>query len=88
MRHFWYHQNAPFDAEPYGSPQKQHKVFNTLGGSLGGPAQIPRIYDGQNKTFFFADYEGTASRSRCWTSKRFFSALALSGRFTLGTMSL
>src|SRR5262249_54051857 len=55
---FEYHQNAALDAKTYGSPRKQAKVWNTFGGSLSGPVVIPNIYNGQNKTFFFADYEG------------------------------
>jgi hypothetical protein len=31
---------------------------NQFGGVVGGPVYIPRAYDGRNKTFFFADYEG------------------------------
>jgi outer membrane receptor protein involved in Fe transport len=31
---------------------------NQFGGVAGGPVYIPHIYDGRNKTFFFADYEG------------------------------
>ena len=37
----WYLQNAALDATTYGSPEKQHKVFNTFGGSLSGPIDIP-----------------------------------------------
>ena len=55
---FWYHQNAALDAKTYGSPQKQHKVFNTFGGSISGPVILPGQYDGHNRTFFFLDYEG------------------------------
>jgi hypothetical protein len=29
------------------------------GGNVGGPVFIPRVYDGRNKTFFFASYEYT-----------------------------
>ncbi len=54
----WYFQNAALDATTYGSPEKQHKVFNTFGGSLSGPIEIPHLYHGQNHTFFFVDYEG------------------------------
>ena len=32
--------------------------FNQFGFSIGGPIVIPKVYDGRNKTFFFADYEG------------------------------
>jgi Carboxypeptidase regulatory-like domain len=28
------------------------------GGSLGGPVRIPKMYNGTNRTFFFASYEG------------------------------
>jgi Carboxypeptidase regulatory-like domain/TonB dependent receptor len=55
---FEYFQNAALDATTYGASAKQAKVWNTFGGSLGGPVTIPRLYAGKNKTFFFADYEG------------------------------
>jgi hypothetical protein len=35
---------------------------NNFGGSLGGPIRIPRVYNGTNKTFFFAAYEGFMNR--------------------------
>ena len=31
---------------------------DTFGGSLGGPVDIPHLYHGNNKSFFFVDYEG------------------------------
>jgi hypothetical protein len=31
---------------------------NDFGGTLGGPIWIPKLYDGKNRTFFFASYEG------------------------------
>lgn len=39
--------------------------FNShqFGFAIGGPAYISGIYDGRNRTFFFADYQGTRSRS-------------------------
>ena len=55
---FEYFQNAVLDATTYGATEKQAKVWNTFGGSLGGPVTIPKLYAGKNKTFFFADYEG------------------------------
>src|SRR6202522_321419 len=51
-------QNDPLDADPYGFAGKAPKHFNTFGGSLGGPVTIPHFYNGRNKTFFSADYEG------------------------------
>jgi hypothetical protein len=44
--------NDYFDsAEP---PTRQ----NDFGGTLGGPARIPGLYNGKDKTFFFVSYEG------------------------------
>ncbi|MCU0246426.1 MAG: TonB-dependent receptor [Bryobacter sp.] len=31
--------------------------YNQFGGTLGGPVQIPKVYDGKNRTFFFFGYE-------------------------------
>lgn len=55
---FEYFQNAALDATTYGATEKQGKVWNTFGGSIGGPILLPKIYNGRNKTFFFLDYEG------------------------------
>jgi len=32
-------------------------IRNEFGGSVGGPIKIPKMYDGTNRTFFFAAYE-------------------------------
>jgi hypothetical protein len=32
-------------------------IRNEFGGSVGGPIWIPKLYDGRNRTFFFAAYE-------------------------------
>ncbi len=55
---FEYLQNQALDADPYGFVSKAPKKFNTFGFSLSGPIVIPHVYNGHNKTFFFADYEG------------------------------
>jgi Carboxypeptidase regulatory-like domain/TonB dependent receptor len=36
---------------------------NQFGYSLGGPVFIPKLYDGRNRTFFFANYEGQRTTS-------------------------
>jgi len=46
-----------FFANKYGFPLPSLKR-NQFGFSLGGPVYIPKLYNGRNKTFFFADYEG------------------------------
>jgi len=54
-----YFQDDVLDSTIYGFTSKAPKLFNTFGGSLGGPIIIPHLWDGRSrKTFFFADYEG------------------------------
>ncbi|MBV9083902.1 MAG: TonB-dependent receptor [Acidobacteriaceae bacterium] len=55
-------RNSIFDANGFfananGTPLSSFKR-NQFGFSLGGPVVIPKLYNGHNKTFFFADYEG------------------------------
>ena len=79
---FEYFQNDALDADPYGFAGKAPKHFNTFGGSLGGPVTIPHFYNGRNKTFFFADYEG--NRRSTATLQQFLvpSAADRSGNLT------
>jgi hypothetical protein len=35
-----------------------HFVRNEYGGSVGGPVYLPKVYNGKNRTFWFAAYEG------------------------------
>src|SRR5436190_4344427 len=55
---FEFHRNAALDARNFFAPASEPKpkyIRNQFGGSLGGPIR-------HNRTFFFADYEGTRSR--------------------------
>jgi hypothetical protein len=59
---FEYLRNSYFDANDWfndhlGQPISQLRQ-NDFGGTIGGPILIPRLYDGKDKTFFFASYEG------------------------------
>ncbi|MEZ5355978.1 MAG: carboxypeptidase regulatory-like domain-containing protein [Bryobacteraceae bacterium] len=42
---------------------KQVLRYNQFGGTIGGPVRIPKVYDGRNRTFFFAGYEQWRWRS-------------------------
>ena len=58
---FWYHQNRAFDATPFvraGEPEKPQKIGNDFGVTAGGPVKFPHLYNGRDRTFFFATYEG------------------------------
>lgn len=59
---FEYLQNSAFDAEVWNSGDKPHKAYNTFGGSLGGPLQVPKFSRGKAKTYFFADFEANRRR--------------------------
>jgi hypothetical protein len=59
---FDYLRNNFFDAndwfnDHYSDPQPALRQ-NDFGGTLGGPVLIPKLYNGKDRTFFFASYEG------------------------------
>ncbi len=58
---FEFFRNDKLDARNFFERATQPKVplrQNQFGFELGGPVYIPKLYDGRNKTFFMADYEG------------------------------
>jgi len=56
--------NSPLQAflnsQPGATPQPLNSPFkqNQFGFTLGGPVIVPKVYHGQNKTFWFFSYEG------------------------------
>ncbi|MGB7283698.1 MAG: TonB-dependent receptor [Candidatus Acidiferrum sp.] len=62
---FEFVRNAAFDAKNFFDhsstvdPRRLPPfVRNEFGATAGGPVVLPDIYDGRNKTFFFAEYQG------------------------------
>ena len=54
-----YFRNDYLDANTYFNKGKKSEYRrNVFGGTIGGPVRIPGVYDGRDKTFFFADYQG------------------------------
>ncbi|HWB95077.1 MAG TPA: TonB-dependent receptor [Bryobacteraceae bacterium] len=59
---YYYHQNNALNANSFtnnrrGLPRdlvRRHQY----GATFGGPVELPKLYHGQNKTFFFAAFEG------------------------------
>ena len=52
----------PWDANSFqnnaqGIPKVDH-FLDQYGGAVGGPIRFPKLYNGQNKSFFFVNYEG------------------------------
>ncbi|MEK7406113.1 MAG: TonB-dependent receptor [Acidobacteriota bacterium] len=56
-------------------------IRNEFGVSAGGPVRLPRIYDGRNRTFFFAAYEGYRNINPRTGSGRVFSEAMRNGDF-------
>lgn len=58
-----YVRNEVFDANSFFSNRTNTKKrpyrYNQFGLTLGGPIDIPRLYNGKDKSFFFLGYEGT-----------------------------
>lgn len=55
---FEFNRNDAFDASTHFQPTKPELRQNQFGFVLGGPVYLPKLYDGRNKTFFLANYEG------------------------------
>src|SRR5262249_15508427 len=55
-------RNYDFDARNFFSLIVPKLQRNQFGGSVGGPAVIPRVYKGRDRTFFFFSYEGLRQR--------------------------
>src|SRR5262249_26781142 len=50
-------RNDKLDARNFFSATKTKRRRNQFGGSAGGPLVLPHIYDGKNRTFWFASVE-------------------------------
>jgi len=59
---FEYFRNDKLDASSwfanYNGLQRPTLRQNDFGFTVGGPVTLPTVYDGRNRTFFFASYEG------------------------------
>src|SRR6202049_1669580 len=71
---FEFLRNNRLDARPYDfssstrsatnpSPASQPYRQNQYGFTLGGPIQIPKLYNGRNRLFFMSNFEGFRSRT-------------------------
>ncbi len=60
---FEFGRNDAFDASTHFQAVKPELRQNQFGFVLGGPVFIPKLYDGRDKTFFLANYEGARIRA-------------------------
>jgi hypothetical protein len=81
-----YIRNNDFDANDYFSKQFHQPIpgyhQNQFGGTIGGPVYISRLYNGRNRTFFFADYQGTRINEAAGTTSSIPTAAMQSSDFT------
>ena len=54
---FWYQRNPSLGARQFNSPLPPPFRRNEFGLTTGGPVWIPKLYNGKNRTFFFASFE-------------------------------
>jgi hypothetical protein len=66
---YWYHRNPALNANYWfnnrdlaadfvtGKAPQQRILLNQPGGKIGGPISIPGLFNGQDKAFFFVNYE-------------------------------
>jgi hypothetical protein len=59
---FEFLRNQDLDARGFFNTQKSVYKQNDFGVTAGGPLYLPKVYNGKNKTFFFASYEGFRNR--------------------------
>ena len=64
-------RNNDFDARPFGFtssvPVSAPFKWNQFGFTLGGPVRIPKLFNGKDKLFFMANYEGFRLRQQTQT---------------------
>jgi hypothetical protein len=53
----WFTRNPALTARTFYQPTASGMRRNEFGATVGGPLRIPKVYNGKNKTFFFASYE-------------------------------
>jgi hypothetical protein len=79
-------RNSDLDSNNYFSNQTGTPLPNfkrsQFGGSLGGPVDIPKLYKGKDKTFFFVDYEGLRQGSATTLQNTVPTAAQRSGDFS------
>jgi len=77
----WRHNDPWFNADPIGTTAKSDQHESFLGGYLGGPVRIPKLYNGKDRTFFFAAYEPMRMRSNLGFRAQLLTPNELAGQF-------
>jgi hypothetical protein len=88
---FEYLRNSDLDADGFNADKAGQPIAsfrrNQFGGSLGGPIRIPKLYNGQDRTFFFVSYDGLRDSSAGSFTGTMPTALERAGNFSQTTDS-
>src|SRR5450432_536781 len=83
---FDYLRNDALDARNYDfvntHPAKSPYRQNQYGYTLGGPIQIPKLFNGKNRLFFLSNYEGFKTRTSTVTQATVLTAAMRAGDFS------
>jgi hypothetical protein len=84
---FWaYLQNGAWNANSWSNNfqdiPRQSFHQDWYGGNVGGPVRIPGLYNGKNRTFFFASYERTSTSKNSTTTGQTITNAERTGDFT------
>ena len=79
---FWFDRNNDFDARSYFQQSIPALHQNQFGFVAGGPVIIPKLYNGKNKTFWIANYEGLRIRQGSVIQSIVPTSQQLAGQFT------
>src|SRR3954452_9577267 len=81
-----FHRNAAMNANNWFSNRAGRAIpdfkRNVFGGTVGGPVQLPKIYRGRDRTFFFFDYEGARQTSATTQNQSVPTLLEHAGDFS------
>ncbi len=76
----WQHYDPAFMARAHGSIDRPQDHRNYMNMSAGGPVVLPKIYNGRNRTFFYASYEPSRFVSSAWQEIRLPTSDELKGK--------
>jgi hypothetical protein len=75
-------RNEKLDSRNFFAAKRDLLKRNQFGVSAGGPLVLPKVYDGRNRTFWFANYEGTRERQGNTVSRTSPTQAMLNGDFS------
>ena len=81
-----YHRDAALNANNWFANSRNSPLAdshrNWFGGTVGGPVYLPKIYNGKNRTFFFADFDYYKQLSATTSTASVPTAQQLTGDFS------